>query len=435
MIGLPTETDIDLAETIKLIKNLKKVKGLEKTPFNINASFTTFIPKPHTPFQWAQQFPLQYSREVISWIQKEFRGRGVKIKWQHPETSRIEGLFSRGDRKLTELLITAFNNGCRFDGWSDHFDYNKWIESAQKTGIDLDFYTTRKRYTDELLPWDHMDCRIEKRFFIEEWSRAVDEKLTPDCKNGKCQQCGICDFQKIQPVYNQLDLPGEIKHECVEEIENKTTKKIMVVYAKMGRAKYFGHLEMVNIFLRALRRANIRLIYSKGFHPMPKISFEDPLPVGMESCEERFFMNVDKNVDPEEVLQQLNSKLPKVLNIVECKEVDKNFKNRKIESVTYSIELVESVFEKNCLENFFNSIEFNVIKTKKNGKTKTLDLKNIIEEIRILDKNKLLLKTVYESGKNVRPSEIVKNIFGLSEENLLQARIIKRFVKRKDKDV
>ncbi len=442
MIGLPTETREDLAETVKFIKSIKKIKGLEKDHFNINASFTTFIPKPHTPFQWARQFPLEYSREMISWFRNELHGRGIQIKWQQPEISQIEGMFARGDRRLTRLLVRAFENGCRLDGWSDHFSYARWIESARETGIDPDFYTARQRDIGEPLPWDHMDCRIHKGFFMEEWSRAMEATLTPDCKNGACHQCGICDFKKIHPVFSRgsclQDIgisAGKDQKAGVEGIKSGQSEKMMVVYAKMGDAKYFGHLELVNIFVRALKRAGIAVVHSNGYHPMPKISFEDPLPLGMESLEELFLVHTGDKLEPDDMARRLNMSLPEPLKVIRCGKVDKKFKIPEISKITYGIELINSEFDPGKLEFFWNSEKFIVQKTNKRKKAIDVDLKTLIESIRILDKKKLLMVIVFQPGKNLRPSEIIKHIFGLSDQNLLQARIIKQAVERKDRNV
>jgi hypothetical protein len=131
----------------------------------------------------------------------------------------------------------------------------------------------------------------------------------------------------------------------------------------------------------------------------------------------------------------MNSKLPEYLKILECDLVEKNLKSPAIAEVTYSVEWTQGIFAKNALENFLDSAEFNIFRTNKKGKTRTVNLKNIIEMIRILDNNKLLLTISFEPGIKLRPSEIVKHIFGLSEENICQAKIIKQSVHRKDKDV
>ena len=429
MIGLPTETEGDLIETINFIKNIQKIKGLEKSHFKINASFTTFIPKPHTPFQWARQVPLEYSKEVILRIKKELQSRSIQVKWQHPETSRIEGLFARGDRKLTNLLMDAYDNGCRLDGWSDHFDYEKWIKSAENMDIDINFYTIRQRCTDEPLAWDHMDSRIHKKFFMEEWCKSIEEESTQDCRDGSCHQCGVCDFKNLQPILNKTEIRPEQNHN-IEDGEEKQTQKIVVVYSKIDQGKYFGHLELVNIFLRAIRRLGIPIQFSKGFHPMPKISFEDPLPLGMESEEEIFMISIDKDFDHQDMARQLSLILPEGITVKECRLVDQSFKDKQINSVSYSIELVDGYFSEKIVEDYLKCEKFDMIKTSKKGKTRTLNLKNIIEDIKILDQKRLLLTTSGEPGKKLRPAEILKNIFGLSETSIHQARIIKLSVRK-----
>ncbi len=424
MIGLPTETEEDIIETINFIKKIRKIKGLEKSHFKVNASFTTFIPKPHTPFQWAGQASLDYSEQVLFRIKKELESNSVHVKWQQPETSRIEGLFARGDRNLTNLLICAHENGCRLDGWSDHFNYGKWIQSAEHADIDINHYTTRKRALDEPLPWDHMDSRIHKQFFVEEWYKSIEEKSTADCREGSCRQCGVCDFKLIQPVFNQTEINSE-ENPADENREEKQSKIIMVVYSKMNHARFFGHLELVNMFLRAIRRLNVPIRFSKGFHPMPKISFEDPLPIGMESEEEKFFISVDNDYNPDDLAQQLARLLPEGITVIDCQVVDKGIKNEKTDYISYSIELADGFFSESLLQNYVKCENFDVIKTGKKGKSKILNLKTIVDDIKMVDRNKLLLTTAGEPGKKLRPSEIIKNIFGLSEQSIHQARIIK----------
>ena len=429
MIGLPTETEDDLTETINLIKNIKKIKGLEKSNFKINAAFTTFIPKPHTPFQWAGQVSLEYSREVISRIRKELHNRSFQVKWQHAETSRIEGLFARGDRKLTELLIHAYENGCRLDGWSDHFDYEKWIKSAENMNLDINFYTTRERFPDEPLAWDHMNSRIEKKFLKEERRKALCEKSTPDCRDGQCHQCGVCDFTRIKPMLNKTEIPVEYQTNK-ENRDNRPTQKIAVAYSKTGQGKYFGHLELINIFLRAIRRAGIPIQYSGGFHPMPKISFEDPLPLGMESEEERFYISVDQSFDYKDMAGQLASLLPEGIAIKECRVVDKVFADKINDQISYLIELFDDCFSETLLEEFLKCEVFDIIKTGKKGKKRVLNLKNIIKDIKILDEKRLIFVTSDETGKKLRPAEILKNIFGFPETTIQQARVVKLPVRK-----
>jgi radical SAM-linked protein len=228
-------------------------------------------------------------------------------------------------------------------------------------------------------------------------------------------------------MLNKTEIQPE-QNEIIDEDKEKQAQKIEVVYSKMEQGKYFGHLELVNILLRAIRKIGIPIQFSRGYHPMPKISFEDPLPLGMESEEERFFISVDKDFDFKNLDQQLNSMLPEGIVVKECHAVEKVLKDQNNQCIMYSIELADGYFSENKLEDYLKSEKFNIIKTRKNGKQKLLDMKKIVEDLKIFDHNRLLVITSCESGKKLRPSEIVKNIFGLSEASIHQARIIKLLV-------
>ncbi len=434
MIGLPTETDEDLRETAELIKRAANIKGAGGRKIKINASFTTFIPKPHTPFQWARQASLEYSRERINLFRDELHGRGVQVKWQNPETSRIEGVFARGDRGLSEMLAKGFEMGCRLDGWSDHFRYDLWEKSADETGIDMDFFTGRERSFDEPLPWDHMNSGVEKSFLLEEWKKASEVARTGDCRDGDCRGCGVCDFVRISPVLanDPVEITGEKEMVSGETIPEN--KKIMVSYSKTGKARFFGHLEMVNLFLRAMRRVKVPVVYSGGFHPMPKVSFEDPLPLGMESLKERFVVSVGKDFDHVRLPEALNALLPEGLIVNECEDLESAKTFGKPPYLYYSVVLSKGELSEKKLKEYESESEFILRKTNKKGKTKEINLKITIEKIVILNKNRVLLKVVNETGKNVRPSEILENVFCVSKEAVKQARVLKLDA-RKDSDV
>ncbi|NNL77081.1 MAG: TIGR03960 family B12-binding radical SAM protein, partial [Desulfobacterales bacterium] len=318
MIGLPTETDEDLKALVDLVKKLRKLKGPEGRYGKINVSVATFIPKSHTPFQWARQISLAESRSKIKWLQDRLQLARIQFKWQNPEVSQLEGLWARGDRRLSRLLIAAYHKGCKFDGWSDKFRYRMWQEAIGDENIDPNFFTVRRRDVEEPLPWDHIDNRIAKSFLKQEWENALNRQLTDDCRQGLCHQCGTCDFDEIEVKTHsafQKEARGLLQ---AVDAENIVFRKLGVYFSKMNQAKYFGHLELVNIFLRALKRAQIPVKFSQGFHPKPKISFDDPLPIGIESQQERFELTVPDTVLPETVTQRLNAHLPAGLVILSC---------------------------------------------------------------------------------------------------------------------
>lgn len=196
MLGLPTETDEDVAGIAELaqkvvdlyytIPNRPKGKGVQ-----VSISTATFVPKPFTPFQ----FEPQATREQIEHKQKvlidSVKTRKIKVSWHNPDVSILEAVLAKGDRKLGKAIYTAWKKGCKFDGWEEFFRFDLWLEAFEETGIDISFYANRKRDYDEILPWEHLDYLVSKNFFIREHKKAVcDQKTTPNCRI-KCAGCGV----------------------------------------------------------------------------------------------------------------------------------------------------------------------------------------------------------------------------------------------------
>ena len=195
MIGLPGETREDLEELVALVKAVEQIKGPDGRRGKINVSVNTFVPKSHTPFQWAGQLDFKTAKENIFWLKEAVRSPRVQFKWQTPETSFIEGVWARGDRRLAQLLINAHALGCRFDGWSNHFSFEKWRDAIRETAISPEEIVCRDRPLSEPLPWDHIDSGVEKKYFAAEWEKATVSVKTPDCRSHACSGCGVCDFQ------------------------------------------------------------------------------------------------------------------------------------------------------------------------------------------------------------------------------------------------
>jgi radical SAM family uncharacterized protein/radical SAM-linked protein len=425
MVGLPTETDEDVQAIVDLVKRINAQKRKSRPNGHINVSVATFIPKPHTPFQWLPQISLSESKEKISRLKHKLNIAGVRFKWQNPEVSLVEGLWARGDRRLGRLLVAACKNGCQFDGWSDKFKYRLWEASFLEEGINVDFYTTRARDTAEPLPWDHIDTMITKEYLISEWERAKKGAATKDCRNGDCNQCGVCDFHTVKPTVSAdcKDHPPKnliTMHQPAGEYE-----KLKISFSKRGSAKYFGHLEMVKIFLRAIRRAEIPVKYSNGFHPKPNISFEDPLPVGLESLRETFYLSAEKSIEPALVVERLNKHLPEGLRILNCRPAPKNLSQKAFEPVNYSITLKNMCFNEEQINDFLNRNALIFSRLNRKGKSKTIDLKEMVFNLTLQAPNRLLISLKTEPGKTVRPLEVLEKIFGLPEEEIRQAEMVK----------
>lgn len=194
MIGLPTETYEDLDGIVEIAKNIKelnyKVNGPKGGRFNLTVSVSNFVPKAHTPFQWEAQNTADEFADKHNYLAERLKIKGVTFNYHDNTTSAYEAVFARGDRRCGRLLYEAFRAGCKFDGWTEHFRPEAWETAFERSGIDKDFYTTRKREFDEILAWDIIDSGISKRFLINEAQKAVKEEITPDCRNG-CTGCGM----------------------------------------------------------------------------------------------------------------------------------------------------------------------------------------------------------------------------------------------------
>lgn len=207
MIGLPLETDEDVAGIGKLAhKVLDEYFAIEKDkrPKNghITLSTASFVPKPFTPFQWYPQDTEEELSRKQQIVKGHVRAKQIKYNYHDSKTSRLEGVFARGDRRLCDVIFTAWKKGCKMDGWSEFFKCDTWLEAFSECGVDPDFYSARKRNFDEVLPWDHIDVGVTKEFLIREARRAEEGKTTKNCMIAcnKCGaerfDCGICKKEK-----------------------------------------------------------------------------------------------------------------------------------------------------------------------------------------------------------------------------------------------
>lgn len=194
MIGLPTETTEDLkgiAEIAHKIKTINyELKGRKGGRFNITVSVSNFVPKAHTPFQWAAQDTEESFIQKHNYLSKLLEIKGVTFNYHDTEVSTLEAVFARGDRRVGKALIRAFELGCKFDGWSEHFQGEKWKQAFEETGVDPEFYTIRERGCKEILPWDMIDSFVTKDFLMKEYTKAINACTTEDCRKG-CTGCGM----------------------------------------------------------------------------------------------------------------------------------------------------------------------------------------------------------------------------------------------------
>ena len=194
MIGLPTETLEDVEGIANLgqavVNEFYRTEGRAKgRGVNVTVSASSFVPKPHTPFQWEAQDTIETIHKKQKHLKESIHTKKISFNYHEADTSYLEGVFARGDRKLCKVMLKACEKGFRFDGWNDCFNFNAWMDIFKECGIDPDFYTTRKRSFDEILPWDFLDYGVCKRFLMSECEKAYNSKTTPNCRE-KCSACG-----------------------------------------------------------------------------------------------------------------------------------------------------------------------------------------------------------------------------------------------------
>lgn len=332
MIGLPTETDEDLAAIVDLCR---KVRGLGQgvRRLQVTASISPFVPKPHTPFQWEAQIDEEEIRRRVGILKQGFgRTKGLNLKFHMPQMSFLEGIFARGGPELAPVVERAFRAGALFSSWKDHLDLAPYLEAMEAEGLDPADYLAA-RSLDVPLPWDHLDSGVSREFLLRERKRALEVKTSPDCRFGVCLDCGACDQGDRKPVS-----PGEgesVRPRLVhpegggsaaparpadpERAFDRTPLShkeahYRIWYEKMGPAAYLSQLELQSVFERGLRRAGLPVSFSQGYHPMPRISFGRALSVGVRSRAEWINVFLRRDVEPEEIVRSLARAMPKGLD-------------------------------------------------------------------------------------------------------------------------
>lgn len=195
MIGLPTETMEDIQGiadlTSKVVERYYEVpKNKRGKGLNVTASASSFVPKPFTPFQWEPQDSIDTIIEKQRYLQKAMKKKHITFNWHEPYVSFMEAVVSRGDRRICEAIIRAWELGCKFDGWDQYFKFDIWMKAFEETGVDPKFYARRRREFDETLPWDHIDVGITKKYLRSEYKKSLKAELTRDCRIA-CTGCGI----------------------------------------------------------------------------------------------------------------------------------------------------------------------------------------------------------------------------------------------------
>jgi len=416
MIGLPTETHEDIEEIPKMaLKALRIAKVHTGRYVNINIGISPFVPKSHTPFQWYGQGNMDAIREKMDFLKEVFYKKGLKFKGHREEMSLLEAVFARGDKRLSALIEKAWSLDCRLDAWGESFDFNKWLAAMEKTGIDASTYAGKTYDKDFPLVWDIIDTGIKKEYLYGEYQKAISGEITSDCRK-KCHNCGLkChDPEKLGDGDTEESTTPPQLHLSVSPrlpFSESPGQKIRVEFSKTGKLRYLSHLELITAILRAMRRADIPLVYSKGFHPSPKVSFGPALGVGIAGVKECFDMEIMSSFDIDYLIPETNSVLPEGLKLNALVPISGQEPSLSSFISRYEYEII---CPDSSVVNKFSEKEAVISDKEREG----VNIRPLVEDVLVLDKKTVRLILVDQKDKKVRPGELMPMIFNVPYEEL-----------------
>ena len=418
MVGLPTERQEDLEGIVSMVKEIIRIgyNTLRSAP-RINLSISSFIPKPHTPFQWLGMEDEESLKDKHRFLKSRLKKYPFVRFKDHPlKNSLLEAIFSRGDRDLTKVLVEAWQRGARFDSWTDLFTFPIWEEAFQVHHIDYYRYLGSLD-KDDVLPWDHIDPGLKKSHLLKELEKALNEEPTGTCLETPCQVCQGCSFDSIVRKTHQEPIrsPGL----SFPSFGQKTEEIIgyRAYYSKDERARYLSHLDVNNALQRSFRRAGISIIHSKGFHPKMNLTFLPALPLGMTSKKEVVEFKSEYAFLEKEFISQINAYLPSGLTFFRLDRLQDHEPNlpKSLKTLVYSIDLGNSMAvargeEEKCDA---SDIAWERIEKCVEEVLKEAEADEILQEID-LDRNskKITLSFRYTGKKSIRPQDLAERILG-----------------------
>ncbi len=295
MIGLPLPS-ADESEEHAIIDFIREISRCTRT-MRINCTVATFVPKPHTPFQWSAQLTDRAAASRIYAIKDAFRGDPrVKISYHAPYLSWLEGIVARGDERVGDLIISAFTKGARFDAWDDLFDKSAWQAALAEWPVDPALLIAGDLDPEQRLPWSDISMRVSTAFLKKERQRAIDATMTVPCEENCAAPCGACSDsatiknpegieEKIATYFDQGNRQAAAVTTAIESGPSRHFR-LLFKYTKVNKAAYFAHQEIRTMISSAFERSGLKLEYSQGFNPMPRLEISEPLSLGYESEDE-----------------------------------------------------------------------------------------------------------------------------------------------------
>jgi radical SAM-linked protein len=399
MIGLPTETDEDIAGIERLVKLVRReAKGL-----NFTVTVSPFVPKAQTAFQWFPMAGIDAIKQKIDFLHKLLP---ANVKAHNHRASVLEALLAKGDRRLSLVIYKAWQKGARFDQWADKFGNSIWDESLAESNIDLSFYVYRDRKFDEVLPWEHLNFGVSKEDLYADYIKGINEIADVDAKQFDKSHCFLPE-NYVEPKISVL-LP---------------VMRLRLRFSKKGVVKFVSHLEQIEVFRRAARRSNLPIAFTAGFSPQVKSSYGPPLSVGQESLSEYMELYFTQRVSTEDVKAEISKVLPSGFGLLSIKKVPLTFPAIDILSNVAEYVIKDMSVSQEIIDKFISQKEILIEKTKKE-KTVKIDAKPLIKYFKN-ETGILKLQLRFGSGKTVKPEMILQKMLE-NQENYAKIYAIER---------
>ena len=438
MIGLPSETQADVDEIVRVAREAARIARRERSRgFGLTVSASSFVPKPHTPFQWCAQEPMDALKDKQAYLKGRLRESRIDFKWQHVESSFLEAVFSRGGREVGAAIALSHQRGCRFDGWTEQMKFDTWMQAFADAGVDPYAIANRPLSLDGPLPWDHIDAGVSREFLAHEYRRALEGEPTHDCHVGSCNGCGErCepDWRAwaeqaglFRPRSDAMEPPagGSPDLKPAERPTVQTVQKIRFEFQKVGELRFLSHLELMRAYARALRRAGVPLAFTQGFNPQPRLSLAQALAVGVEGLCELGEVELSERMAPGELCEAWNRQLPPELKILRTWEAPLHGPSLSagVRGAVYHIQLTPNGWDQTVLTDLgtpescaaFLARESIAVEVTKKGRLVALDARPLIQEFRDVGQNGTpawLLTLRVGPGGSVKPTVVMRSFLG-----------------------
>lgn len=451
MIGLPTETDDDVLAIPALARRILAAARPIQRRARVSVSISTFVPKPHTPFQWQPQLAGDEVRRRQTLIRRGLDGSHIDMHWHDAAGSEIEGIYARGDRRLAAVLLDAYRRGARLDAWTELFDARRHLEALAAAGLSAAQFT-RARDADEALPWEIVDFGLRRAFLWNERRLAL---ATPpvgrsDCATDRCHGCGVCDLcgapqpghecrliaywprpdgsaaRIEQPLHHRSNravpatpplaaspLPDRRRPDRPQRSADPVALRLRLTLQRRAPAVWLSHLETMSSLARAATRARLPIAYSGGFHAKPRFSTAHALATGLASEQELIDIELHQPIAPAEVQRRLQEQLPAGLTVAAVQVLGRGDAGvgALVVGARYRAQLRGGVDALAAAARSFTAAATWPLNRQRKQRTTEVDLKTLVEQVTIADGSVEFAIRFAASG-TVKPSEALASIFG-----------------------